>query len=91
MRSRTFVDRPAMHGKSWNKPELNTQCLSANIPVSYEVEEGGEGTRGVIAHVLELCHELLAQFVVDHGDLERRRHVGQEIAVVGRLKVQFQI
>ena len=45
----------------------------------------------MVAHVLELGHELLPQLVVDHGDLERRRHVRQEVAVVGRLKVQFQI
>ena len=70
---------------------LCMQCLSRNAPVRDEVEEGCEGARGVVAHVLELCDELLAQLVVDHGDLERRRHVGQEVAVVGRLKVQFQI
>ena len=34
-------------------------------PVSDEVEEGGECAGGVVAHVLELGDELLAQFVVD--------------------------
>ena len=67
------------------------RCQPVNAPVSDEVEKGGEGPRGVVAHVLKLGHELLAQLVVDHRDLDRRRHVGQEVAVVGRLKVQFQI
>ena len=60
-------------------------------PVSDEVEEGGECAGGVVAHVLKLGDELLAQFVVDDGDLQRRRHVGQEVAVVGRLQVQLQV
>ena len=34
-------------------------------PVSDEVEEGGECAGGVVAHVLKLGDELLAQFVVD--------------------------
>ena len=45
----------------------------------------------MVAHVLELGDELLAQLVVDDGDLQRRRHVGQEVAVVRRLQVQLQI
>ena len=61
------------------------------LPESDEVEEGGEGARRVVPHVLELGHEFLAEFVVDHGDLQRRRHVGQEVAVVSRLKVKLQI
>ena len=74
----------------------NTRCLIGRskpyyAPVSDEVEEGGEGAGGVVAHVLELGDELLAQLVVDDGDLQRRRHVGQEVAVVGRLQVQLQV
>ena len=48
---------------------LNTRCLIGSkpdyAPVSDEVEEGGECAGGVVAHVLKLGDELLAQFVVD--------------------------
>ena len=33
------------------------------------VEEAGEGASGVVAHVLELGHKLVAQLLINHGHL----------------------
>ncbi len=62
-----------------------------HVAVGDEVEEGGQLAGGVVAHVLELGHQLLAQVVVDDRHLQRRRHGRQEVAIVRALQVQLQI
>lgn len=63
----------------------------AGSPVSYVIQEGGQGLHRMVPHVLELCHQLVAQLVVNHRHLEWRRLVGQKVAIVSALKVQLQI
>ena len=62
-----------------------------HVGVGDEVQEGGQLARGVVPHVLELGDELLAQVVVDDGDLEGAGDGGQEVAVVRALEVQLQV
>ena len=40
-----------------------------HVAVGYVVEEGGQRAGGLVTHVLELRHQLLAQLVVNHGHL----------------------
>ena len=53
------------------------------------VEERGQGFDAVVTHVRELDDELLAEFVVDNGHVQRRRLVREERTVVGGLQVQL--
>lgn len=62
-----------------------------HVAVRDEVEERGQRLDGMVAQMLELDHQLLAQLVVDDADGQRRRLVGQELAVVGALQMQLQI
>lgn len=62
-----------------------------HVAVRNEVEEVRQRLHGMIAHVLELDHQLLAQLVVDHGHRQGRRLVGQETAIVRALQVQLEI
>lgn len=62
-----------------------------HVAVRDEVQEVGQRLDGMVAHVLELDHQLLAQLVVDDGDGQRRRLVGQEAAIVRALQMQLQI
>ena len=43
------------------------------------VEEAGERSGGVVAHVLELGHQLVPQLLVDYG------HLGARLSQVGSL------
>ena len=46
--------------------------LDSRLQVSFSrdvVEEAGEGASGVVAHVLELGHKLVAQLLINHGHL----------------------
>ena len=48
---------------------LQSDC---RLQVSFSrdvVEEAGEGASGVVAHVLELGHKLVAQLLINHGHL----------------------
>ena len=56
-----------------------------------EVHEAGQRLVGLVPHVTELHHHLLFQLVVDDGDGERRRLVGQEAPIVGALQVKLEI
>ena len=49
-----------------------------HVAVGDVVQEGGQSARGVVPHVLELGDELLAEFVVDDGDLQRGGDRGLE-------------
>ena len=55
------------------------------------IQEGGHGFDGMVTEMLELNNQLLLEFVVDDGHIERARLIGQEVAVVCALKMQFQI
>lgn len=45
----------------------------------------------MVPHVLELCHQLVTQLVVNDRHLEWRCLVGQKVAIVSALKVELQI
>lgn len=62
-----------------------------HVAVRDEVEERRQRLDGMVAHVLELDDQLLAQLVVDDADGERRRLVGQELAIVGALQVELEV
>ena len=67
------------------------QKLSNCSPIGDVVHEGCKRLHGVGAHVLELDDQLLSELVIDDGYLQRRRLVGEEVAIVSALKMQFQI
>lgn len=62
-----------------------------HIAVRDKVQEVGQRLHRMVAHMLELDHQLLAQLVIDHGHRQRRRLVGQKAAVVRALQMQLQI
>ena len=61
-----------------------------HVPVGDEVHEAGQGPGGVVAHVLELGHQLLPQLVIDDRDLQAAL-VGQEVAIVSGLEVELEV
>lgn len=62
-----------------------------HVRVRDVVEELAQIANRVVAQVNELGYVLLADLVVDGRDRERARLVRQEVAVVRRLQVQFEI
>lgn len=62
-----------------------------HVAVRDVVQEGGQRLDRMVAHVLELDHQLLAQLVVDHGHGQRGRFVREELPIVRTLQVQLQI
>jgi hypothetical protein len=44
-----------------------------------------------MANVPELGNELVTQTLINHRDGQRARLVGQQVTVVGRLKVQLEV
>ena len=62
-----------------------------HVAVGDVVEEGGEGLDGLLAHVVELCHELVLEALVNGGDGQGAGLVGQKVAVVRRREVQLQV
>lgn len=62
-----------------------------HVAVGDEVQECRQWLDGMVAQVLELNHQLLAQFVVDDRNRQRRWLIGQELTVIGALQMQFQI
>ena len=61
-----------------------------HVAIGDVVQEHGQGPRGLVPHVLELCHQLLPQLLVNDGHLEAAL-IGQEVAVVCGLEVELQI
>jgi len=57
-----------------------------HVAVGDVVEEGG-----LVTHVLELRHQLLAQLVVNHGHLQRSWLIDAKVSEVGRLEVELQV
>lgn len=45
----------------------------------------------MVSHVLELCHQLVTQLVINDRHLEWGCLVGQKVAVVSALEVQLQV
>lgn len=45
----------------------------------------------MISHVLELCHQLVTQLVINDRHLKRRRLIGQKVSIVSALEMKFQI
>lgn len=62
-----------------------------HVAVGDEVEEGRQWLDSVISHMLELDDSLFAKFIVNHRDGERWRLVGEKLAIVGALQVEFEI
>lgn len=62
-----------------------------HVAVRDVIEERAERLHGMIAHMLELDDQLLAQLVVDDGHGQRAGFVGQELPVIGGLQVQLEI
>lgn len=62
-----------------------------HVAVRDEVEEGGQGARGLVPHVLEFCHQFLPEAVIDLAHLQRTRNAGQKVAIIGALQMQLQI
>jgi len=62
-----------------------------HVTVRDVIEERAEGFHGMVAHVLKFNDELLAQLVIDDGHRQRAGFIGQELAVVRGLQMQFEI
>jgi hypothetical protein len=62
-----------------------------HVTVSDVIEERAEGFHGMVAHVLKFNNKLLAQLVIDDGHRQRTGFIGQELAVVRGLQMQFEI
>jgi len=62
-----------------------------HVTVRDVVEERAQRLHGVIAHVLELDDQFLAQLVVNDGHGQWTGFVGQKLAIVGRLQMQLEI
>jgi len=62
-----------------------------HVTVCDVVEECAEWFYGMVAHVLKFNNELLTQLVIDDRHCQWAGFVGQELAVVCRLQMQFEI
>jgi len=62
-----------------------------HVTVRDVIEECTEGFHSMIPHVLKFNHKFLAQLVIDDGHSQRARFIGQELAVVCGLQMQFEI
>lgn len=60
-----------------------------HVAVRDEVQESRKRLNGLIAKMLELNHEFLAQLVVDGGDGKGRRLVRQKRAIICALQMQL--
>ena len=61
-----------------------------HVAVGDVVHKLGQGSSGLVPHVLKLRHQLLPQLVLDDGDL-KSAFIRQEVAVVSGLKVELEI
>lgn len=62
-----------------------------HVAVSDKVQEGGQRLYSVIPHVLEFNHQLLPQFIINHGHRERGGLIGQELTIISTLKMELQV
>jgi len=62
-----------------------------HVTVRDVIKECAEGFHGMVAHVLKFNNKLLAQLVIDDRHCQRTWFIGQELAVVRGLQMQFEI
>lgn len=86
------AERVAFRNQLGNRPLV--QCardqqndVVDHVRVRDHVEERRERLHGMVANVLKLDDQLLAQLVFDGRHRQRRRLIGQEVAVVGALEM----
>jgi len=62
-----------------------------HVTVRDVIKERAQWLHSMIAHVLELDDQFLAQLVVNDGNSQWTGLVGQKLAIVGRLQMQLEI
>lgn len=72
-------------------PSNKQDYIVDHVTVSDKIQESGQRLHCLVTHMLKFNDQFLPQFVINCGHSKGRRFVGQKGAVVGALKVQFQV